>query len=54
MALATYYEDLIRKGHIHEYAEITLLGQVTRARVTPIMNLRPLATDIQDPLLSLP
>jgi len=54
MALAIYYEDLIRKGHVHDYAEIARLGHVTRARVTQIMNLRLLATDIQDSLLSLP
>jgi hypothetical protein len=54
MALAIYYEDLIRNGHVHDYAEIARLGHVTRARVTQIMNLRLLATDIQDSLLSLP
>jgi hypothetical protein len=54
MALAIYYEDLIRKGHVHDYAEIAALGHVTRARVTQIMNLRLLAPDIQDSLLSLP
>ncbi len=54
MALAIYYEDLIRKGHVHDYAEIATLGHVTRARVTQIMNLRLLAPDIQDSLLSLP
>ncbi len=32
MALAIYYEDLIRKGHVHDYAEIATLGHVTRAR----------------------
>ncbi len=54
MALAIYYEDLIRQGHVHDYAEIALLGHVTRARVTQIMNLRLLAPDIQDSLLTLP
>ncbi len=51
MALAIYYEGLIRDGHIHDYAEIATLGHVTRARVTQIMNLRLLAPDIQDGLL---
>lgn len=54
MALAIYYEDLIRKGHVHDYAEIATLGHVTRARVTQIMNLRLLAPDIQEHLLLLP
>jgi hypothetical protein len=53
MALAIYYEGLIREGHIHDYAEIATLGHVTRARVTQIMNLRLLAPDIQDRLISL-
>jgi len=50
MALAIYYEDLIRQGHVHDYAEIALLGHVTRARVTQIMNLRLLAPEIQEEL----
>jgi hypothetical protein len=54
MALAIYYEDLIRQGHVHDYAEIATLGHVTRARVTQIMNLRLLAPDIQEQLLVLP
>ncbi len=53
MALAIYYEDLIRQGHVHDYAEIATLGHVTRARVTQIMNLRLLAPDIQERLLLL-
>jgi hypothetical protein len=54
MALAIYYEDLIRQGHVQDYAEIATLGHVTRARVTQIMNLRLLAPDIQETLLTLP
>jgi hypothetical protein len=46
MALAIYYEDLIRQGHVHDYSEIATLGHVTRARVTQIMNLRLLAPDL--------
>ena len=53
MALAIYYEDLIRQGHVHDYAEIATLGHVTRARVTQIMNLRLLAPDIQEKLIFL-
>ena len=52
MSLAIYYEDLIRKGHVRDYAEIATLGHVTRARVTQIMNLRLLAPDIQERLLT--
>lgn len=53
MALAIYYEDLIRQGHIDDYAEIATLGHVTRARVTQVMNLRLLAPEIQEELLLL-
>jgi len=53
MALAIYYEGLIREGHVHDYAEIATLGHVTRARVTQIMNLRMLAPDIQEKLIFL-
>jgi hypothetical protein len=53
MALAIYYEDLIRQGHVHDYAEIATLGHVARARVTQIMNLRLLAPDLQERLLFL-
>lgn len=53
MALAIYYEDLIRLGHVYDYAEIATLGHVTRARVTQIMNLRLLAPPIQEQLLNL-
>jgi hypothetical protein len=48
-----YYEDLIRQGHVHDYAEIALLGHETRARVTQIMNLRLLAPEIQEKLILL-
>ncbi len=53
MALAIYYEGLIREGHVHDYAEIATLGHVTRARVTQIMNLRLLAPDLQEQLVAL-
>ena len=54
MALAIYYEGLIREGHITDYAEIATPGHVTRARVTQIMNLRLLAPDLQEQLLNFP
>ncbi len=53
MALAIYYEDLIRQGQVHDYAEIAMLGYVSRARVSQIMNLRLLSPDIQEELVSL-
>ena len=54
MALAIHYEDLIRAGHVSDFAELARLGHVTRARVTQIMNLRLLAPDIQEELLDIP
>ena len=54
LALAIYYEDLIRPGHVHDYAEIATPGHVTRARVTQIMNLRLLAPDIQERVIQFP
>lgn len=51
MALAIYYEDLIRNGHVHDYAEIAALGHVTLARVTQIMNSRLLAPDLRERLM---
>src|SRR6516164_9540779 len=54
MALALRFEDLVRTGKIHSYAELARLGHVTRARMTQIMNLRLLAADIQEEILFLP
>lgn len=54
MALAIHFEELIRNGVVTDYAELARLGHVTRARVTQIMNLRLLATDLQEALLFLP
>ena len=54
MALAIRFEQLIGAGEVADYAELARLGHVTRARMTQIMNLRLLAPDIQEQLLSLP
>lgn len=54
MALAIHYENLIREGHVSDFAELARLGHVKRARVTQIMNLRLLAPDIQEQLLFFP
>lgn len=54
MALAIRFDGLIRDGEVTDLAEIARLGQVTRARVTQIMNLLHLAPDIQEAILHLP
>lgn len=51
MALAIRFEDLVRSGEVADYAEIAQLGQVTRARVSQIVNLLNLAPDIQEAIL---
>ena len=50
---AVFGEYTNRDGHVHDYAEIALLGHVTRARMMQIMNLRLLSPCIQEQLLSL-
>lgn len=54
MALALRLEGLIRDGVVADYAEVARLGHVTRARVTQVMNLLHLATDVREALLFLP
>ena len=54
MALALRLDELVRTGPIRSYSELALLGQVTRARVSQILNLLYLAPDIQEALLFLP
>ena len=54
MALAIHFDGLIRKGAVHDYADLARLGHVTRARATQIMNLLNLAPDIQEEILFLP
>ena len=51
MALAIHFEGLIKKGVVTDFADLTRLGHVTRARVTQIMNLRLLAPEIQEDIL---
>jgi hypothetical protein len=53
MALAIRFDQLIRDGVVADQAELARLGQVTRARLTQIMNLLMLAPDIQGELLFL-
>ena len=54
MALAIRFEQLIQAGEVADYAELARLGHVTRARITQVMNLRLLASDLQEKLLFLP
>jgi DNA invertase Pin-like site-specific DNA recombinase len=51
MALAVKFEGLIQRGVVKDYAELARLGQVSRARITQIMNLLNLAPDIQETIL---
>jgi hypothetical protein len=54
MALAIRFDELIRSGVVRNFAELAELGQVSRNRITQIMNLLLLAPDIQERLLFLP
>ena len=54
MALALRLQRLVQTGEVADYADLARLGDVTRARVTQIMNLLNLAPDIQEELLFLP
>ena len=54
MALALRFDRLISEGEITDQAELARIGQVSRARVTQIMNLLLLAPDIQEEILFLP
>jgi site-specific DNA recombinase len=52
LALALKFEGLIHQGVIKDYAELARLGQVSRARVTQIMNLLNLSVEIQEEILA--
>jgi hypothetical protein len=54
MALAIHFEDLVHRGDVRDQATLARFGQVTRARISQIMNLNRLAPDIQEELLFLP
>ena len=54
MALAISYDKLIRTDQVADMATLARYGQVTRARMTQIMNLLLLAPDIQEEILFLP
>jgi hypothetical protein len=54
MALAIKFEGLLADGTVKDYAELAELAQVSRARITQIMNLLLLAPEIQEELLFFP
>jgi hypothetical protein len=54
MALAIWFNELIRKSEVKNFAELAAMGQVCRTRVSQIMNLLLLAPDIQEEILFLP
>jgi hypothetical protein len=53
MALAIRFDGLLRTGAVTDQAELARLGQVSRARISQILNLLHLAPDIQEELLLL-
>jgi hypothetical protein len=54
LALAHKFDDLLRQEIVGDYASLAHLGQVSRARITQIVNLLYLAPDIQEEILFLP
>ena len=54
MALAIRLEKLVNQGEVRDYAAIARLGQVSRARITQIMNMLLLSPKIQEEILFLP
>ena len=54
MALALKFDAQIRDGAVTDYASLAQLGFVTRARISQIMALLNLASDIQEEILFLP
>ena len=54
MALAIRFQGLLREKKIRDYAELARRGRVTRARMTQIMKLLNLSSDIQEQILFMP
>ncbi|GJM43681.1 MAG: hypothetical protein DHS20C21_05230 [Gemmatimonadota bacterium] len=52
MALAIWFDEMIRTGDVKDYAELARIGKVSRARVTQIMDLLCLAPTTQAELLA--
>ena len=54
MALAVVFDELIRRGEVRSYAELAAIAQVSRARLSQVMNLLNLTPRLQEELLLLP
>lgn len=54
LALAISFQDMLGKGRAKDYADLARLGGVTRERMSQIMKLIWLASDIQVEILYLP
>ncbi len=52
MALAIWFDEMIRTGEVESYVEIARIGGVSRPRVTQIMDLLNLSPTIQQKLLA--
>lgn len=53
MALAIKMQGMVDRGEVKDYAELARLAQVTRARMTQILNLNLLSPELQERLLFL-
>ncbi|HUQ94924.1 MAG TPA: hypothetical protein VM120_24815 [Bryobacteraceae bacterium] len=54
LALAIYFQEMVRTGEGRDYADLARLGGLSRERVSQIMKLRWLAPDLQVEILRLP
>jgi hypothetical protein len=54
LALAYHYTALIAQGQVRDYADLARQLDLTRARVTQVMQLLHLAPDLQEAVLALP
>jgi len=54
MALAIQFQDMIQRGEARDYADLARLGCLTRERMSQIMELVWLASDIQEEILRFP
>lgn len=51
LALAMRFDQLVRSQQVRDFAHLARYGQVSRARMTQVMNLLNLAPDIQERVL---
>lgn len=54
LALVLHVDELVASGQIADYAEVARRYGISRARVSQLMNLSLLATDIQEQILQWP